>query len=517
MRHGLQASAASSVQTIRVGLESHFLEQSQIIVHANVLEVGTWVSGHFHVSGILSTNNNFVAVPNNSAFVRISQTFSSLTHAQQEAGLHIGSIPALLYNGSWGLYLAADNLEHAHQLAASLGGVAISSGNNRVSVSANGQIVLISDNGSVNLQVRDIQGITSLGVRRYRGVIELARFRGQNITAVNVLNLEDYLLSVVPSEMPAGWHMEALKAQAVAARTYAAFRLGSLAERGYDLCDTVFSQVYLGVSNEHQNTTYAVNATRGLMMFHNNQLIEAVYFSSSGGFTENSENVWIEARPYLRSVADIYDTTGLQWTRSLSLTQLTQLLSTHNINIGNASGVQLTTTANGRVQEVMITGTNGNHTVRSEAIRSFFTPSLESRNFSIQGGTAAGSVVLPGTNATTSSAGRLAHVRTNSGTFNVEPSGLQIVTATGNAVLGTGNIVVASRDGNFALQTTSGQVAAPGQTAQMISSTGYNIIFVGRGWGHGVGMSQHGANGMAAAGYNFRQILHHYYSGVDIR
>ncbi|MCL2397298.1 MAG: SpoIID/LytB domain-containing protein, partial [Defluviitaleaceae bacterium] len=276
--------AVGTEQFIRVGLESHFREQDQISIYATNLAVGQFVGGVFHASGFLTTTGHFLARPDNSAYVQLPYTFTSLTHAQDRAiAIHENAIPVLLHNGHWGLYLPAG--------ADFPGAIALSPSTARVSVSkADGQIVLISENGDVNLQVRDTTGITSLGTRRYRGAIELARFTGSRLTAVNVLALEEYLLSVVPAEMPPSWHMEALMAQAVAARTFAVHRMGSMAGRGYDVCDTTMSQVYVGVSNEHPNTTQAVNATQGIMILHNNTPIEAVYSSSSGGFTEYSEN-----------------------------------------------------------------------------------------------------------------------------------------------------------------------------------------------------------------------------------
>jgi len=505
---------------LRVGLESHFHNQAQITIPSTNITIGRFANYHFQPSGTLSSPGGFVARPDNSYYIRLHYNFSDLTQAQNAAAMHNGAIPALLYSGLWGLYIPGTDGVH---------GDVVFPSTSRISLSAGGQIVLIADNVNVNLQFQDVQGITALGERQYRGFIEIARFSGNLLTAVNVIDIEEYLLSVVPAEMPASWHIEALKAQAVAARTYTVFRLESLAHRGYDLCDTTFSQVYVGISSEHENTTAAVNATRGIMIFHNGQPIEAVYFSSSGGFTDNSENVWVATVPYLRAVAEIHEPGAREWTRTITLTQLNALLAANNINIGNATGMQLGKSSNGRVQELTITGTTGQHTIRTETIRRFFSPSLESRNFTIVGGMsvhgAPGSpIAQPELRAYVQTAGSLA---------NANLQGLQVQGQLGQASLVQSDISVQSAARVVNLQPTTVTPNQPEQPTQpeqplperpqignaIISSTvstEYSITLSGRGWGHGVGMSQHGAHGMAQMGYNFRQILQHYYTGVEV-
>ncbi|WP_332695445.1 SpoIID/LytB domain-containing protein [Halalkalibacter lacteus] len=128
----------------------------------------------------------------------------------------------------------------------------------------------------------------------------------QRLTLINELDIEDYLRGVVPSEMPASWgteHLEALKAQAVAARTYAK-RIAN----GRYLDDDVSNQVYRGKSLEHTNSDKAIKETQGVVAVHNDRLIDAVFHSSSGGHTENSENVWGGKFDYLKAVDDRYDT-----------------------------------------------------------------------------------------------------------------------------------------------------------------------------------------------------------------
>jgi stage II sporulation protein D len=136
----------------------------------------------------------------------------------------------------------------------------------------------------------------------FRGKIEVfANLRGA-LTVVNVIGLEDYVRGVVPNELSPGGYpaIEALKAQAIAARTYALRNRGQFAFDGYDLLPTIRSQVYRGLSSEQPLSSRAVEETRGMIATYNGEPINALYTSTCGGRTENSENIFNDAVPYLR-------------------------------------------------------------------------------------------------------------------------------------------------------------------------------------------------------------------------
>lgn len=144
------------------------------------------------------------------------------------------------------------------------------------------------------------------GPDSYRGAFEVRGESAQALTIVNVVGLEDYLRGVVPNELsPAVYpEIEALKAQAVAARTYALRNLGQFKSKGYDICATPACQVYKGRSTEHALSDQAVEATAGETATHRGQLINAVYSSTCGGHTEDGLNIFEgEPQPYLRGVA----------------------------------------------------------------------------------------------------------------------------------------------------------------------------------------------------------------------
>ncbi len=151
--------------------------------------------------------------------------------------------------------------------------------------------------GSVNERANPVR----LDGKAYRGKIEVFVNSRGTLTVVNVVPLEDYLLGVVPSELGLP-QLEAQKAQAVAARTYAVANIGGYARQGFDMLPTVSSQVYKGVSAETRMGTMAVQQTRGIVATYNGKPIMAYYTSTCGGRTESSENIFGHAEPYLVGV-----------------------------------------------------------------------------------------------------------------------------------------------------------------------------------------------------------------------
>jgi stage II sporulation protein D len=140
----------------------------------------------------------------------------------------------------------------------------------------------------------------------YRGILEVRAGQGGTLTVVNIVNLEDYLRGVVPNELsPQAFpHLEALKAQAVAARSYALSHRGDYEARGFDLCATQACQVYRGRATEHALTDQAVAETTGIVATYRGRPINAFYTSTCGGHTEDAENMFeSDAAPYLKGVA----------------------------------------------------------------------------------------------------------------------------------------------------------------------------------------------------------------------
>jgi len=144
----------------------------------------------------------------------------------------------------------------------------------------------------------------SIGNSPVRGHVEVRAGAG-GVTAVNILNLEDYLRGVVPNELSPGLfpQIEALKAQAVAARTYALRNMGQFKDRGYDICATPACQVYRGFSTEHPLTDRAIAETAGVAARHQGEMINALYTSTCGGHTEDGANIFpTQTQSYLKGV-----------------------------------------------------------------------------------------------------------------------------------------------------------------------------------------------------------------------
>jgi len=341
-------------------------------------------------------------------------------------------------------------------------------------------------------------GILAMGAYTFRGAVEF-RSSGGRVTAINVICLEEYLYGVLPMEMSPSFYIEALRAQAVAARTFAMYTMvsRSYAARGFDLCDRTCCQAYRGAGREEDIMIQAVRDTHGLMMFTEDSYtpVFTPFFSSSGGATDNSENVWGSALSHLRGVADIYEQNPRIWSRTYTWAQLTAAVRAQapSANIGTVTGVTIAQEHLGRVQELTFIGTNGQWTATRQQILTVFRhidQSLYSRHFYIAGG---------GTGA-----GLPVSVTCGTLTHNAPVTSFYVIDHTGNiAPISTATVF----DGITTRRLN--------QTVTVTGGTGITIN--GRGWGHGVGMSQTGANSMAQAGHDFRTILLHYYTGVTIR
>ncbi len=151
--------------------------------------------------------------------------------------------------------------------------------------------------GSLNDRVNPVR----LNGKAYRGKLEVFVNSRGSLTVVNVVPLEDYLLGVVPSELGLP-QIEAQKAQAVAARTYAIANIGTFGKQGFDMVPTIYSQVYKGVSIETQMGTAAVNQTRGIVATYQGKPIMAYFTSTCGGRTEDGGNIFDKGEPYLKGV-----------------------------------------------------------------------------------------------------------------------------------------------------------------------------------------------------------------------
>jgi stage II sporulation protein D len=186
---------------------------------------------------------------------------------------------------------------------------------------------------------------------RYSGQIEV--WRGEKgLYVVNELPLEDYVESVVAAEVGTDWELEALKAQAVIARTYAVYKKMAETDHGaiFHLTSSVLHQVYKG-NNSHFKVTYAVRSTEGEILTYNGKPIEALYHSTCGGRTENPEEVFGKKIPYLRSVESRCDLSPYWvWERKIPISEIEKALNLNGIKVIKIKN----RTSTGRAKEIMI-------------------------------------------------------------------------------------------------------------------------------------------------------------------
>lgn len=287
------------------------------------------------------------------------------------------------------------------------------------------------DSGSGSLYLPPApNSVVGIGGGNYRGGV-LLRATGGRVEAINVVDVEEYLRGVVPAEMPASWPPEALKAQAIIARTYAVARLSPAAP--YDLCATEQCQVYGGLARENPATDLAVQNTRAQVVSFGGKLAKTFFSSDSGGFTASAGEVWGSDLPYLVAQPDPASRSPKSaWTVNQPLTKVAEVAARYGVRVGTVTNVALTrVSASGRALEVTLSGTGGTARI---------------------GGAEAGGFVR-------------------------------------------------------ALGAFSSRVVISGQDPVTISGAGY---------GHGVGLSQWGAAGLASGAWNSSQILGFYYPGAAL-
>ena len=359
----------------------------------------------------------------------------------------------------------------------------------------------IAARSAIEVQSDDPRGIW-LGSRRYRGRLQFLVRRGQ-VQVINHIGIETYLTSVVGSEMPHRWPLPALQAQAVAARTYALRQCGKAGD--FDVKASVSSQVYLGVESETPSTIEAVESTRSLVLVHAGRLINAVFHSSSGGATEPSGEVWRNQLPYLVSVADHDQHSPVhRWNKRFDDDALRDLFR----ETGGVKRLQvLKTSSTGRVRTARVQGPRGSLVLTGRELRKRLGLKSTMVQFELINGS---------TESATASAIATAQTAPQAATQAAPP------------LIG---LWQDSASGPDTSSSSSGRLASllPPPPLPPLNPSAFNqprprlrvgevvLEARGQGFGHGVGMSQWGAHGLALQGADFRQILLHYYRGAEIR
>ncbi len=309
----------------------------------------------------------------------------------------------------------------------------------------------------------------SVDDKEYRGKLQITHHPALNtLIPINIVNIEEYLQGVIASEMPTQFPMDALRAQAVLARTYALKHLGKHKYYGYDLCDTQNCQVYGGVTSESERGNAAVESTMGEILKYKNKPIESVFSANCGGITQSAKEAGWYDTPYLNPVSDYKDfdfnqlqpyhfkellqyphdaysrygkhvsMAAFRWTRVVDEEDLSQIIKRQKKDIGRITAIlPVRRGRSGYVSRLIVKGTKGSVTLNKE--------NVIRNNLSL---------------------GML-----RSSYFIVEPN-------------------YQDRELKY-------------------------FVFYGGGWGHGVGFDQTGAAGRAEAGQGYQEILKHYFPIAD--
>jgi len=276
--------------------------------------------------------------------------------------------------------------------------------------------------------------------RPYRGTLTIYADEAKGLLVVDELDIEDYLAGIINYEISSAWPVDAVMAQAVAARTYVLYRMMARKTPGpYDIEGTTAGQVYKGAASEDDAAVRAVNRCRGEVLLYDNKPALTVYHSNGGGRTDAAGDIWSGDTyyPYLRSVFSPYDKVSprYRWDFAVPASMLGRVLRGEGYSIGEPRSVRPEdVTPGARVRSIrLVDGRYKTLSIRGEELRRII----------------------------------------------------------GYSILRSSLFTVRSESGLF--------------------------IFSGRGSGHGVGMSQWGARGMAEAGYTYKEILRHYYPGARLK
>lgn len=270
----------------------------------------------------------------------------------------------------------------------------------------------------------------------FRGDVLLLRTPNNRITAINSIDIEDYIKGVLYHEVSHHWPMEALKAQAVAARTYAIYKIDSSHKTDYDMTNDIYSQVYGGKDSERYRTGLAVERTTGQVLSYQDKVLPAYFHATCAGMTEDAKELWDMDLAPLRGVPCMFcqDSPHMHWKRNYRLHEMQVNLSKYGYKIGLIKDIKITERdRSGRVKSLKLTGRDGEEVkINGKDFREIIGPNdIKSNNYEI-------------------------------------------------------------------------------------TMQGYYVDFNGKGWGHGVGLCQWGARGMAEQQFNYKQILSYYYPGSQI-
>jgi len=346
---------------------------------------------------------------------------------------------------------------------------------------------------------------------RYRGNIEIDIDKEhRKLNVINIISIEEYLYGVLKKEISPHWPKEALKAQAVAARTFAIFNMNKYIDKGYNICASTNSQAYGGVNHEDPLTNKAVDETRGVIIAYKGKPINAVYHSDSGGHTEDSENVWGSFLPYLRSVESKFEEKVSPphhtWSYSINEKDLTEKLQKQGYEINSVVSIEpVKKSETGRASELVFTVDNVKViNMKTNDFRGLIGADLiRSTLFDIE------------------AIGKESNIKEDiedkreiEDKKEQEGSIKEILEQKKDWTIK--ELLELMKKNKEEKEKEKEKEEEVLKVEIVKSNIPLTFIFSGSGNGHGVGMSQWGAYGMALQGYRYQDILKYYYQGINI-
>lgn len=507
---------------IKIGLKQNLGSKSSIRLDGDGFSIGT-ENGEISKLFDINDQNIIAKLGNFSYHIEISQNFSSYREALEKSkGLNTLGVNSYIvyrngfkvYIGEFGSESSANGFLSTNTVLGSESTVILRNEPLVTIENINGQKIISFDK-SQRLYIKSLSDVTKIEKQGYRGFVSFTN-NGSKITAINYVKLGDYLKGVVPNEMPALWNIEALKAQAVAARNYTLRNLAKHKAEDYNLCDTTHCQAYGGYDKEHPNSTRAVEETKNKVLKYNGTIVETVYSACNGGYTASNEDVWSGSPiAYLREKVDPYsvDTPHSNWTYEISKAEASNKLKASGYDVGQIISIETKTSALGaRIIELKVTGTSGTKIIPKGKVQNIFG-SLKSTNYKIGNSS---QTPTPAPVPTPSNPDTNNDVYVLSGndikSKKVSLNNINIITAEGVKKLDSDLEKVVISNGVETKPQTPSVPVAPSTP----NNVGEKIVIKGSGYGHGVGMSQNGANNMAKAGFSYKEILEFYYTGSRV-
>ncbi len=357
-------------------------------------------------------------------------------------------------------------------------------------------ITFLSYKTNKSLKIVPNKGFLRVKNREYRGYIEIHISTRGGLNIINILPLEDYLKGVIRMEISEKWPIAAIKAQVIIARTFALYNWNKHIKEGFNLCATTHCQLYGGVTHESPITNKAVDETRGIVLMYKRKIIDSVYHSASGGYTEDSEYVWGKYIPYLRGVKSDFEhpTKEINWTFTVDSEALRKkLYAWYKKDIGNVYDIHIDVLSpHKRVYKLSIIGDRGKISMKGTDFRYLLgVRNLKSTMFTVEKISGKKKVMV----------------------IEKIDEGPDITEELQQKEDWTLEELITLLKEDLKQKNKDQKII---RKEVEIDSKNSLFIFEGRGLGHGVGLSQWGAKALAEMGYNYKDILKYYYHNVKL-